>query len=193
MKELLFATSNPNKLKEVREILGSNYSVKSLTDIGWEDEIPEPFGTIKENSVHKANYFYKKTGLNCISEDSGLEVHALGNKPSAYSARYAGDDKNDARNIEKILLEMNGVEDRTARFVSIFTYKTGDNCISFEGEMLGTIIENPRGTGGFGYDPIFLPNDSSKTNAELTTEEKNAISHRKKALKSWINYMNSSL
>lgn len=193
MKELLFATSNPNKLKEVREILGSNYSVKSLTDISWKDEIPEPFDTIKENSVHKAHYFYEKTGLDCISEDSGLEVHALGNKPSAYSARYAGDDKNDARNIEKILLEMDGIEDRTARFVSIFTYKTNDNCISFEGEMLGTIIETPRGTGGFGYDPIFLPNDSSKTNAELTSEEKNAISHRKKALKSWIDYMNESL
>lgn len=193
MKELLFATSNPNKLKEVREILGSNYTVKSLTDIGWEDEIPEPYDTIKENSVHKAHYFYEKTGLDCISEDSGLEVHALGNKPSAYSARYAGDDKNDAKNIEKILLEMNGVEDRTARFVSIFTYKTSDNCISFEGEMRGTIIDEPRGSGGFGYDPIFLPNDSSKTNAELTSEEKNAISHRKKALKSWIDYMNESL
>lgn len=189
MKELLFATSNLNKLKEVREMLGENFVVKSLTDINWEEEIPEPFDTIKENSIHKAQFFYDKTGLDCISEDSGLEVAALDNRPSAYSARYAGDEKNDLKNLEKILLELENSNDRSARFVSVFTYKTKEDLKCFEGEMKGTITHAPRGENGFGYDPIFIPLGLSKTNAELTSEEKNSISHRKKALKKWVEYI----
>ena len=182
MKKLLFATSNANKLKEVREILVNQYEVLSLKDIDWNEEIPEPYDTIRENSVYKANYFFEKMGIDCISEDSGLEVEALDGRPSAYSARYAGESRDDIQNYEKVLAEMQGETNRTARFKSIITYKTVSICETFEGEMLGTIGFEPKGSNGFGYDPIFMHEGKNQTNAELTSEEKNAISHRKKAL-----------
>jgi XTP/dITP diphosphohydrolase len=182
MKKLLFATSNANKLKEVREILVNQYEVLSLKDIDWNEEIPEPYDTIRENSVYKANYFFEKMGIDCISEDSGLEVEALDGRPSAYSARYAGESRDDIQNYQKVLAEMQGESNRTARFKSIITYKTVSICETFEGEMLGRIGFEPKGSNGFGYDPIFMPEGKNQTNAELTSEEKNAISHRKKAL-----------
>jgi XTP/dITP diphosphohydrolase len=182
MKKLLFATSNANKLKEVREILVNQYEVLSLKDIDWNEEIPEPYDTIRENSVYKANYFFEKMGIDCISEDSGLEVEALDGRPSAYSARYAGESRDDIQNYQKVLAEMQGESNRTARFKSIITFKTETICETFEGEMLGTIGFEPKGSNGFGYDPIFMHEGKNQTNAELTSEEKNAISHRKKAL-----------
>ena len=182
MKKLLFATSNANKLKEVREILVNQYEVLSLKDIDWNEDIPEPFDTIRENSIYKANYFFEKMGMDCISEDSGLEVEALDGRPSAYSARYAGESRDDIQNYQKVLAEMQGESNRTARFKSIITFKTETICETFEGEMLGTIGFEPKGSNGFGYDPIFMHEGKNQTNAELTSEEKNAISHRKKAL-----------
>jgi XTP/dITP diphosphohydrolase len=121
-------------------------------------------------------------GIDCISEDSGLEVEALDGRPSAYSARYAGESRDDIQNYEKVLAEMQGETNRTARFKSIITFKTETICETFEGEMLGTIGFEPKGSNGFGYDPIFMHEGKNQTNAELTSEEKNAISHRKKAL-----------
>jgi XTP/dITP diphosphohydrolase len=188
MKKLLFATSNANKLKEVREILVNQYEVLSLKDIDWNEEIPEPFDTIRENSIYKANYFFEKMGMDCISEDSGLEVEALDGRPSAYSARYAGESRDDIQNYQKVLAEMQGESNRTARFKSIITYKTDTICETFEGEMLGTIGFEPKGSNGFGYDPIFMPEGKNQTNAELTSEEKNAISHRKKALAKLVDF-----
>jgi XTP/dITP diphosphohydrolase len=188
MKKLLFATSNANKLREVREILVNQYEVLSLKDIDWNEEIPEPFDTIRENSIYKANYFFEKMGMDCISEDSGLEVEALDGRPSAYSARYAGESRDDIQNYQKVLAEMQGESNRTARFKSIITYKTDTICETFEGEMLGNIGFEPKGSNGFGYDPIFIPEGKNQTNAELTSEEKNAISHRKKALAKLVDF-----
>ena len=188
MKKLLFATSNANKLREVREILANQYEVLSLKDIDWNEEIPEPFDTIRENSIYKANYFFEKMGMDCISEDSGLEVEALDGRPSAYSARYAGESRDDIQNYQKVLAEMQGESNRTARFKSIITYKTETICETFEGEMLGAIGFEPKGSNGFGYDPIFMPEGKNQTNAELTSEEKNAISHRKKALAKLVDF-----
>lgn len=182
MTRILFATNNLNKLREVKEILGSQFEVLSLADVKFEDEIIEPYETIKENSLFKANFFYEKMNLPCIAEDSGLEVEALDNRPSAFSARYAGPERDDLRNLEKVLDEMKGVKNRKAKFVSVFTYKSQDVCQSFEGIMLGRIADEPKGEGGFGYDSIFISELEDRTNAELMPEEKNNISHRKKAL-----------
>jgi XTP/dITP diphosphohydrolase len=188
MKKLLFATSNANKLKEVREILVNQYEVLSLKDIDWNEDIPEPFDTIRENSIYKANYFFEKMGMDCISEDSGLEVEALDGRPSAYSARYAGEARDDIQNYQKVLAEMQGETNRTARFKSIITYKTVSICETFEAEMLGKLGNEPKGDNGFGYDPIFIPEGLKLTNAQLSSEEKNAISHRKKALAKLVDF-----
>lgn len=189
MEKLIFATSNAKKIQEVRGILGSSYEVLSLANINFEGEIPEPFDTIRENSIHKANFFFEKTNLPCIAEDSGLEVDALDGRPSAYSARYAGEERNDITNYKKVLSELGESENRKARFISIITYKNKEREDVFEGNMEGCIAMNPRGENGFGYDPIFIPDGYTKTNAELSPEEKNAISHRRKALDELVRYL----
>jgi XTP/dITP diphosphohydrolase len=189
MEKLIFATSNAKKIQEVRGILGSSYEVLSLADINFEGEIPEPYDTIRENSIHKANFFFEKTNLPCIAEDSGLEVDALDGRPSAYSARYAGEERNDITNYKKVLSELGESENRKARFISIITYKNKEREDVFEGNMEGCIAMNPRGENGFGYDPIFIPDGYTKTNAELSPEEKNAISHRRKALDELVRYL----
>jgi XTP/dITP diphosphohydrolase len=191
MEKLIFATSNAKKIQEVRGILGSSYEVLSLADINFEGEIPEPYDTIRENSIHKANFFFEKTSLPCLAEDSGLEVDALDGRPSAYSARYAGEERNDITNYKKVLTELGESENRKARFISIITYKNKEREDVFEGNMDGCIAMSPRGENGFGYDPIFIPDGFTKTNAELSLEEKNAISHRKKALDELVRYLRS--
>ena len=191
MEKFIFATSNAKKIQEVRGILGSSYEVLSLADINFEGEIPEPYDTIRENSIHKANFFFEKTSLPCLAEDSGLEVDALDGRPSAYSARYAGEERNDITNYKKVLTELGESENRKARFISIITYKNKEREDVFEGNMDGCIAMSPRGENGFGYDPIFIPEGFTKTNAELSLEEKNAISHRKKALDELVRYLRS--
>lgn len=195
-QKLIFATSNDKKLKEVREIIGDLYDVLSLKDIQFNEEIPEPFDTIIENSIHKANFFYEKTGLPCIAEDSGLEVEFLGGRPSAYSARYAGVERNDISNYKKVLEELGDTNQRKARFVSIITFKNSEAQEVFEGLMQGSICLEPKGSNGFGYDPIFIADGGDVTNAELTAAEKNAISHRRKALdamKSYFSQLNNQV
>ena len=191
MEKFIFATSNAKKIQEVRGILGSSYEVLSLADINFEGEIPEPYDTIRENSIYKANFFFEKTNLPCIAEDSGLEVDALDRRPSAYSARYAGEERNDITNYKKVLTELGESENRKARFISIITYKNKEREVVFEGNMEGEIAKSPLGSNGFGYDPIFIPDGYNKTNAELSLEEKNAISHRKKALDELVRYLRS--
>ena len=192
-QKLIFATSNEKKLKEAREIIGDVYEVLSLLDIQFKEEIPEPYNTIRENSIHKANFFYERTGLPCIAEDSGLEVEYLGGKPGAYSARYAGAEKDDLKkkNYKKVLEELGDTNQRIARFVSIITYKNSEFQKVFEGTMIGRISLESRGNHGFGYDPIFIADGHEKTNAELTTDEKNAISHRRKALDELTKYFST--
>jgi len=189
VEKFIFATSNAKKIQEVRGILGSSYEVLSLADINFEGEIPEPYDTIRENSIYKANFFFKKTNLPCIAEDSGLEVDALDRRPSAYSARYAGEERNDITNYKKVLTELGESENRKARFISIITYKNKEREDVFEGNMEGEIAKSPLGSNGFGYDPIFIPEGYNKTNAELSLEEKNVISHRKKALDELVRYL----
>ncbi len=189
MQKLIFATSNEKKIKEVREIIGDLYEVITLKDIQFEGEIPEPFDTIEENSIYKANFFFEKMQLPCIAEDSGLEVEFLGGKPSAYSARYAGEERDDTKNYEKVLVELGNTHQRNARFVSIITFKDAHSQEVFEGCMNGNISRTPRGSNGFGYDPIFIPEGYEKTSAELSSEEKNAISHRRKALDKLMAYI----
>lgn len=193
MTRLIFATHNKNKLREVRQILGGDYQVLSLDDIPFSDEIPEPYDNIGENSRHKAQYFFSLTHLPCISEDSGLEVESLNGKPGAFSARYAGPEKDDTKNLEKLLQDLTGIENRRARFVSVFSYKDHRELVSYEGEVHGTISESPRGIHGFGYDPVFIAAGQDRTNAELTPEEKNIISHRKKALSKLVEYLASDI
>ncbi len=190
-QKLIFATSNDKKLKEVREIIGDRYDVITLKDIQFEGEIPEPFDTIKENSIYKANFFFEKTQLPCIAEDSGLEVEFLNGRPSAYSARYAGEERNDIQNYEKVLYELGDTKERKARFVSIITFKTSEIQEVFDGQMNGNIAYSPAGSNGFGYDPIFIPDGYVKTNAQLASDEKNAISHRRKALDKLTRYFTS--
>ncbi|MBC9025923.1 MULTISPECIES: XTP/dITP diphosphatase [Bacillus] len=187
MKEAIIATHNPGKVKEFKEILEPRgYDVKSLAEIGFTEEIEETGHTFEENAILKAEAVAKAVNKMVIADDSGLSIDNLGGRPGVYSARYAGEQKDDQANIEKVLSELKGIEkeQRTARFrcalaVSIPSEETK----TVEGHVEGYIAEEPRGEYGFGYDPIFIVKDKDKTMAELTSDEKNKISHRADALK----------
>ena len=186
--ELLFATQNAHKVKEVNEIISDipDLKVFSLAEMGITDDIPETQDTIRGNAIQKAEYLWHKFGKNCFAEDSGLEVDALNGAPGVYSARYSGEPKNDKRNLEKVLKEMENKIKRTARFRTViaFIYEGQLNC--FEGICEGTIRKETAGDGGFGYDPIFQPNGYNKTFGELSSEIKNKISHRAKAMELFL-------
>ncbi len=186
--ELIFATQNAHKVKEVNEIIADipNLKVVGLAEMGITDDIPETQDTIRGNAIQKAEYLWHKFEKNCFAEDSGLEVDALNGAPGVYSARYSGEPKNDKRNLEKVLKEMENKKKRTARFRTViaFIYEGQLNC--FEGICEGTIRKDTAGDGGFGYDPIFQPNGYNKTFGELSSEIKNKISHRAKAMKLFL-------
>ena len=186
--QLLFATQNANKVKEVNEIIADipNLKVVSLTEMGITDDIPETQDTIRGNAIQKAEYLWEKFGKNCFAEDSGLEIDGLNGAPGVYSARYAGEPKNDQRNLEKVLSEMTLKRKRTARFRTVIAYIRDGELKCFEGVCEGTIRKQPVGTGGFGYDPIFQPKGFDKTFGELPAELKNKISHRAKAMELFI-------
>lgn len=194
--QLVFASSNQNKIREINALLPEKYSILGLLDIGIRQEIPEPGVTIKENSFLKANYVleflkeYNKTPMPVFADDSGLEVEALNQAPGVYSARYAGLPKNDGHNNAKLLKELEAVTNRKARFVTIITLIIGDRIQYFEGEVKGTIAYEPRGEKGFGYDPLFIPQGYRSTFAELSAEVKNTISHRAMAAKKLSAYLN---
>jgi XTP/dITP diphosphohydrolase len=183
MEELIFASHNKNKTKEIGALLGDLFQVVSLTDIGFNQEIIESGLTLKENAWIKASTINKQTSRNCFADDTGLLVDALNGEPGVFSARYAGLEKSDEKNMDKLLTNLSDKEIRTARFVTCICliYK-GENYF-FEGTCEGEIIKEKRGSMGFGYDPIFLPTGLNNTLAELTLEEKNKISHRAKAFK----------
>jgi XTP/dITP diphosphohydrolase len=189
MKEIVFATNNPHKLKEARNVLEKfGISVISLEDVGIETSIPEDFDTLEENALQKARFIYEKTGKNAMSDDTGLEVNALNGAPGVYSARYAGEHCDASENIKKLLKEMKGISDRTARFRTIIALIWNEKEYLFEGVANGSITLEPTGEKGFGYDPVFIPEGYSKTFAEMTMEEKNTISHRGKALNQLIKF-----
>lgn len=187
MKEAIIATHNPGKVKEFKEILEPRgYDVKSLAEIGFKEEIEETGHTFEENAILKAEAVAKAVNKMVIADDSGLSIDNLGGRPGVYSARYAGEQKDDQANIEKVLSELKGIEkeQRTARFrCALAVSIPGEETKTVEGHVEGYIAEEPRGEYGFGYDPIFIVKDKDKTMAELTSDEKNKISHRADALK----------
>ena len=189
MTDLIFATHNPNKLKEVQEMLGKGFSLRSLADIQLFDEIPETAPTLEGNALLKAKFVKARTGYDVFADDTGLEVEALGGEPGVYSARYAGPGKEAAANMEKLLLELSGKTDRSARFRTVISLLIGDEQYQFEGVVEGEITAHKSGSSGFGYDPVFLPKGSDRTFAEMTSGEKNAISHRGKAMEKLVTFL----
>jgi len=180
--KIIFATHNQNKVEELKQILPLKYSLLSLNDIGCIKEIKETGSTLEENAQIKADYVRYKYGLDCFSDDSGLEIDALGGAPGVYSARYAGDQKNNDANIEKIWKELKGIRNPKAIFRSVIYVHLNKKKICFQGKVEGSIIYEKRGLEGFGYDPIFIPKGYKKTFAELGDTTKNKISHRALAI-----------
>lgn len=180
---IVFATNNAHKLSEIRQILGGDMEVKSLAEIGCTEDIPETATTLEGNAEIKARYVAETYGADiCFADDTGLEVVALGGEPGVYSARYAGPGHDSAANMAKLLKKMEGVTDRRARFRTVIALVRHGELTLVEGEVRGTIAEAPSGTAGFGYDPIFIPEGKSVTFSEMSAEEKNAISHRGRAM-----------
>ena len=181
--KLVFATNNQHKLDEVRNILAGQTEVVSLSDISCQDDIPETADTLEGNALLKAQYIKEKFGFDCFADDTGLEVEALDNAPGVYSARYAGSGHDAEANMKKLLHEMEGKENRKARFRTVIALILGKQEYLFEGIVNGTIIEEKRGGTGFGYDPIFVPDEYTLSFAEMGNDEKNKISHRAEAVK----------
>ena len=180
--KLLLATNNAKKVEEIRKILPSGFELLTLKEIGFLEEIPETTNTIDGNSKQKAQFVFAKTGFNCLSDDSGLEINALEGRPGVDSAHYAGFPPDNAKNISRVLREMEGVLNREARFITIMTLILDGQIHQFEGEIIGKIATAPRGENGFGYDPIFIPQGFDSTFAQMQAFDKNQISHRAKAL-----------
>ncbi len=191
MHAIIFATNNKNKVEEIRSVLKDCFQIISLKEAGIEIDIPEPYDTLEENAREKSNSIYALTGKDCFSEDTGLEVEALNNEPGVRSARYAGDEHDFKKNTEKLLQNMQGIDNRKARFRTVISLMLHGQEHQFEGTCEGTITQKETGSEGFGYDPVFIPDGSQKTFAEMTMDEKNLFSHRKKATVKFITFLNS--
>ena len=186
MRKLVFATNNAHKLEEIRAILGDKVEVLSLKDIRCEADIPETADTLEGNAALKAEYIHTHYGMDCFADDTGLEVEALDGAPGVYSARYAGGEGHDSEaNMKKLLAELEGKENRKAQFRTAICLIEGGEKHLFEGIVKGEIIREKKGSSGFGYDPVFFLPELGKTYAELTPAEKNAISHRARALQAF--------
>lgn len=186
-QKIVFATNNAHKLEEVAAILGESYEVLSLREIGCEADIPETADTFADNALQKAHYVKEHFGYDCFADDSGLEVDALDGAPGVYSARYSGGGSEE--NMTKLLHNLTGKSERGAQFRTVIALLIGEDTRMFEGIVRGTIIEERRGEGGFGYDPIFVPEGYDKTFAELGSEIKNRISHRAQAVEKLAEYL----
>jgi XTP/dITP diphosphohydrolase len=189
MNQLIFATNNPNKVSEVKAILEGKFMVISLKEAAIEIDIPEPYDTIEENAREKARVVYQLTNQNCFSEDTGLEAEALNGAPGVKSARYAGERRSFENNIDKLLRKLENKNSRKAQFRTVICLILNGKEKIFEGICKGIIIAERRGASGFGYDPVFIPDGSAKTFAEMTMEEKNIFSHRKKAIEKLITFL----
>ena len=186
---IFFGTNNPHKLREIKEIVGDLYEVISFKDLETPIDVEETESTLEGNAALKARAFYAHTGLPCFSDDTGLEVDALDGRPGVWSARYAGEGCSFDDNINKLLGEMDGKENRSARFRTVIAYYDGEEMRYFEGEVEGNILESRKGTGGFGYDPVFLPEGFQKTFAEMSPDEKNSISHRGRSVRKFADFL----
>lgn len=187
--ELIFATHNQHKTIEAVEILGESFQLKNLKDIGCLTEIPETADTLTGNALQKARYVHEHYHCNCFADDTGLEVEALDGRPGVYSARFAGEHCSYQDNVDKLLREMEGKTNRKACFKTVVALIIDDKEYLFEGRVDGTIIEKQRGNAGFGYDPVFLPKGFDKTFAEMGDEDKNAISHRGRAMRQLADFL----
>ncbi|HEX4876189.1 MAG TPA: RdgB/HAM1 family non-canonical purine NTP pyrophosphatase [Chitinophagaceae bacterium] len=188
--KLIFATNNKHKAEEIRNVLGNRLAIITLQEAGIDQEIPEPYDTLEANASAKSQTIYRMTGTDCFSEDTGLEVPALNGEPGVKSARYAGDDRSFDANIDKLLSNLAGKEDRSARFRTVISLLIDGKETLFEGICRGSIINEKRGNNGFGYDPVFVPEGSRLTFAEMSLEEKNRYSHRKKATEKLVVFLN---
>lgn len=189
LKKLVFATNNQHKLEEARAILAGQFEVVSLAEIGCHDEIPETADTLEGNSLIKARWVKEKYGYDCFADDTGLMVEALDGAPGVYSARYAGEHCTFADNVNKMLLEMTGKQNRKAYFATVISLILNGETKTFEGRVDGTIATEAHGNGGFGYDPIFIAEETGRSFAEMAPEEKNAISHRGRAMRKLAEYL----
>lgn len=187
--KIIFATNNAHKLSEVQAVLGEGFELVTPRMCGVEEEIPETAETLEGNASQKSHYLYDRTGLDCFADDTGLEVEALGGEPGVHSARYATDGHDFAANNRLLLKNLEGKENRRARFRTVISLIEGGEEHLFEGIVEGRIIDHESGEEGFGYDPLFVPDGFDRTFAEMTAEEKNAISHRGRAVRKLVAYL----
>ena len=190
--KLLFATSNQNKAVEISQMLPNNFEILTLKEINHTEDVPETSDTIQGNARQKAEYINDKYGLNCFADDTGLEVSILNGEPGVKSARYAGKQRSDSDNMELLQKRLLGKKDRTAQFRTVICLILNDLELIFEGTVKGNILKEPRGNNGFGYDPIFEPENCGKSFAEMTLKEKNFYSHRARAFKKMIEFLVST-
>jgi XTP/dITP diphosphohydrolase len=188
--QLIFATNNQHKLKEIVAAIDPRYKVLGLKDVDIVEEIPETHDTLTDNAIEKATYIYEKYGYDCFADDTGLEIDALDGRPGVYSARYAGEHCSFQDNVSKVLSEMKGETNRKACFRTVIALIEKGKIFTFEGKVEGTIINEGKGSDGFGYDPIFLPDGFDQTFAEMSLDLKNTISHRARALNKFIKFLN---
>lgn len=191
MQDIVFATNNPHKLEEIRRIAGGKFRILSLREIGCEEDIPETADTLEGNALMKARYVKEHYGYDCFADDTGLMVDALDGAPGVYSARYAGPGHDSKANMALLLKNLEGVTDRSARFVTVIALILNGVETTFEGRVEGEILTSPSGNSGFGYDPVFKPVESPVSFAEMSADDKNAISHRGRATAKLLEYLDS--
>lgn len=189
--KIIFATNNAHKLSEVQAILGPEFELVTPRSMGITEEIPEEQETIEGNASQKAHYIHERTGCNCFADDTGLEVEALGGAPGVHSARYASDGHDFEANNQLLLRNLSGVGNRRARFRTVISLILDEKEYLFEGIVEGHIAQCPSGSEGFGYDPLFIPEGSTKTYAEMSAEEKNALSHRGRAVRKLVEFLHN--
>ena len=188
VKKIVFGTGNPNKLKEIKSAINS-FEIVVLKDLGITEEIPETGNTLKKNAVQKAKYVYDKTGLDCFSDDTGLEIEALDYRPGVYSAMYAGSECDAENNMQKVLKELEGKTNRKAKFITVIALIYNGKEYFFKGVVKGEVLKEKTGKDGFGYDPIFRPLGYKESFAEMSIAQKNEISHRGLAVKKLIKFL----
>jgi non-canonical purine NTP pyrophosphatase, rdgB/HAM1 family len=191
--KLIFATNNIHKVEEIREVVNRQFEIITLKEAGIDIDIPEPYDTLEENASGKSATIYSLTGLNCFSEDTGLEVEVLGGEPGVKSARYAGDSRSFDKNIDKLLINLAGKADRRARFRTVISLLIDGKETLFEGICKGMIIMERRGENGFGYDPVFIPEGADRSFGEMNLAEKSIYSHRARATAKLVTFLNNMI
>lgn len=187
--EIIFASSNQNKAREIQAVLPEGFDILTLSDLGFTEDIPETAATLEGNALLKAEFVHQRWGKDCFSDDSGLEVNALNGEPGVYSARYAGPQRNDHDNMDLLLNKLKGCTDRSASFKTVIALIKDGKTYTFEGRVDGMIRHDKQGSNGFGYDPVFEPEGLGKTFAEMTLEEKSRYSHRKRAIAQMVEFL----